>query len=86
MHTQNTTAIDSEKNPASFSGGYGERLIETDMPLFAQNLLGNLPNLEYIASVSGGRIYKGRIPIITSDIEMGLDDQPWIKNRHADDF
>lgn len=85
MHTQNTTAIDSDKNVASFSGGYGERLIETEAPLFAPSLLGNLPNLEYIASISGGRIYKGRIPIITSDIEVSLDDQVWVQDAETQD-
>jgi len=85
MHTQNTTAIDSDKNVASFSGGYGERLIETEAPLFPPSLLGNLPNLEYIASISGGRIYKGRIPIITSEIEVSLDDQVWVQDAEIQD-
>jgi conjugal transfer pilus assembly protein TraD len=85
MHTQNTTAIDSDKNVASFSGGYGERLIETEAPLFPASLLGNLPNLEYIASISGGRIYKGRIPIITSDSEVTLDDQVWVQDAENQD-
>ncbi|WP_227508187.1 conjugative transfer system coupling protein TraD [Marinobacter sp. P4B1] len=80
MHTQNTNAIDNA-NPTSFSGGYGERLIETEMPLFPPALLGNLPNLEYIASFSGGRIRKGRLPIIQSNIEVSLDDQVWMTER-----
>lgn len=82
MHTQNTSAMGGDKDPTNFSGGYGERLIEADVPLFSSNLLGNLPNLEYIASLSGGRIFKGRLPIVTSDMEMSLDHQPWL---HADD-
>ena len=30
-------------------------------------VLGKLPNLQYFASVSGGRIIKGRFPIIDPD-------------------
>jgi conjugal transfer pilus assembly protein TraD len=80
MHTQNTTAID-DSNPTSFSGGYGERLIEAEMPLFPGSMLGNLPNLEFIASISGGKVFKGRIPIITSTIDIALEDQTWLKDQ-----
>lgn len=80
MHTQNTTAIDNE-NPTSFSGGYGERLIEAEMPLFPGSMLGLLPNLEYIASISGGKVIKGRIPIITSDLDISLSDQTWLTDQ-----
>jgi hypothetical protein len=31
--------------------------------------LGQLPNLEYIAKLSGGRVIKGRIPILTSSTQ-----------------
>lgn len=37
---------------------------DTVVPLDA---LGSLPNLEFFASLSGGRLYKGRIPILLSD-------------------
>lgn len=30
-------------------------------------MLGKLPNLQYFASVSGGRIIKGRFPILDPD-------------------
>jgi conjugal transfer pilus assembly protein TraD len=33
--------------------------------LFPQHLLGHLPNFHYIASIAGGRVIKGRLPIIT---------------------
>ncbi|TJH04792.1 hypothetical protein C9161_27800, partial (plasmid) [Escherichia coli] len=33
--------------------------------LFPAQLLGMLPNLEYIAKISGGTIVKGRLPILT---------------------
>ena len=32
-----------------------------------RSVLGKLPNLQYFASVSGGRIIKGRFPILDPD-------------------
>ncbi|HDC1593814.1 TPA: hypothetical protein O7V63_004977, partial [Salmonella enterica] len=43
----------------------GERLMEEEADLFPAQLLGMLPNLEYIAKISGGTIVKGRLPILT---------------------
>ncbi|MCV2219865.1 hypothetical protein [Thauera sp. Sel9] len=34
------------------------------------DVLGKLPNLQYFASVSGGRIIKGRFPIIDPDADV----------------
>jgi conjugal transfer pilus assembly protein TraD len=31
------------------------------------DILGKLPNLQYFASVSGGRLIKGRFPILKHD-------------------
>ena len=79
MHTQNTNAIAGDRDVTNWTGGYGERLIENEMPLFPADLLGQLPNLEFIASVSGGRIIKGRLPIINSKINPELEDMIWLK-------
>ena len=54
-------------NPFHHSGSQGERLLEEESPLFLPQLLGSLPNLEFIAKISGGRIYKGRLPILGKD-------------------
>ncbi|MGE0383536.1 MAG: conjugative transfer system coupling protein TraD [Gammaproteobacteria bacterium] len=51
-------------HPVVFSGGHSERLEEEDAELFPPALLGRLPNLEYVASLSGGRVVKGRLPIL----------------------
>lgn len=80
MQTQNTNAISGDRDPTNWTGGYGERLIETEMDLFPADLLSSLPNLEYIASVSGGRIIKGRFPILTSDINPSPEDMHWVKS------
>jgi conjugal transfer pilus assembly protein TraD len=39
--------------------------MEEEADLFPAQLLGMLPNLEYIAKISGGKIVKGRLPILT---------------------
>jgi len=81
MQTQNTNAISGDRDPTNWTGGYGERLIETEMDLFPADLLGLLPNLEYIASISGGKIVKGRLPILKSDIKPKLEDMHWVQDR-----
>ena len=51
--------------PVLHGGNQGERLMEEEADLFPAQLLGMLPNLEYIAKISGGKIVKGRLPILT---------------------
>lgn len=50
--------------PAMHGGNQAERLMEEEAELFPSALLGMLPNLEYIAKISGGKIIKGRLPIL----------------------
>ena len=38
---------------------------ETEVPVVEPAVLGCLPDLEFFAQVSGGRLIKGRIPILT---------------------
>ena len=55
----------TESGSAMMHGGnIGERLMEEESELFPPQLLGMLPNLEYIAKLAGGRVVKGRIPIL----------------------
>ena len=65
MRTQgyNTQGDDPEK----FTGNQGERLMEEETDMFPPQLLSQLPHLEYIAKVSGGRLVKGRLPILTGE-------------------
>jgi conjugal transfer pilus assembly protein TraD len=67
MRTQGVSTHSS--NPAMFSGNLGERLMEEEGDLFAPQLLGQLPDLHYIAKLSGGRIVKGRLPILKSPLD-----------------
>ncbi len=67
MRTQGVSTHST--NPAVFSGNIGERLMEEEGDLFAPQLLGQLPDLHYIAKLSGGRIVKGRLPILRSRLD-----------------
>ncbi|WP_295413008.1 conjugative transfer system coupling protein TraD, partial [uncultured Thiodictyon sp.] len=51
-------------NPVLYTGNTGERVVEEEVELFSPAWLGQLPNFEYIAKLSGGRIVKGRLPIL----------------------
>jgi conjugal transfer pilus assembly protein TraD len=47
-----------------FSTSYSSQLSESFEEMVPADVLGKLPNLQYFASVSGGRIIKGRFPIL----------------------
>ena len=64
MRTQGLTS--QTESPLMFTANTGERLMEEEGDLFPPQLLGMLPNLEYIAKISGGKIIKGRLPILTN--------------------
>jgi conjugal transfer pilus assembly protein TraD len=50
-----------------FSSSYSTQLTESFEEVVPADILGKLPNLQYFASVSGGRIIKGRFPILDPD-------------------
>ena len=62
MRTQGTTTQGA--NPVFYTSNLGERLLQEETTLFPTALLGQLPDLEFIAKLSGGAFYKGRIPIL----------------------
>ena len=62
MRSQGSTTDSS--NPVLYTGNTGERVVEEEVELFSPAWLGQLPNFEYIAKLSGGRIVKGRLPIL----------------------
>ncbi len=81
VYAQSTTAVVGERDVTHFSGGYDERRVEdTRAELFAQEFLGRLPDLHYVASVSAGRIVKGRIPLL-SDEQARARRFPWLRAR-----
>jgi conjugal transfer pilus assembly protein TraD len=50
-----------------FSMGYTVQVTEAMEAMIPVDVLGKLPNLQFFASVSGGRILKGRFPILNPD-------------------
>ncbi|MGP9797048.1 conjugative transfer system coupling protein TraD [Halomonas sp. 86] len=64
MRTQGQNTLADQ--PIMHGGNQGERLMEEESELFPAALLGMLPNLEFVANISGGQFVKGRIPILTA--------------------
>ena len=62
MRTQGQNTHGDE--PIMHGGNQGERLMEEESELFPSQLLGMLPNLEFIAKISGGLLIQGRLPIL----------------------
>jgi conjugal transfer pilus assembly protein TraD len=61
-----SNGLNSSENIAHYSGSSGQSLNWGEHELFPQHLLGQLPNFHYIASIAGGRVIKGRLPVITN--------------------
>jgi conjugal transfer pilus assembly protein TraD len=59
----------SDAHLGDFSSSYSTQLSESFEEMVPADIFGKLPNLQYFASVSGGRIIKGRFPIIDPDAE-----------------
>jgi len=57
----------SDTHLGDFSASNSTQLTESFEELVPADVLGKLPNLQYFASVAGGRILKGRFPIIDPD-------------------
>ncbi len=74
--------MDSEM-PVLHSGGQNEVLREEEAEMFPGALLGALPNLEYIAKISGGKIIKGRLPILIEDPESASEEAKLEASRKA---
>ena len=62
MRTQGFNA--SNDNLDGIGANIGERLMEEEADMFPKELMGQLPDLEYVASFAGGKLVKGRIPIL----------------------
>ncbi len=67
-------SMDSEV-PVLHSGGQNEVLREEEADMFPAPMLGSLPNLEYIAKISGGKIVKGRLPILIDDPDAAKEEK-----------
>ena len=64
----------SDAHLGDFTSVYSSQLSESMEELIPADILGKLPNLQYFASVSGGRIIKGRFPILDPDHDRPIAD------------
>ncbi len=60
--TQGTNT--AAENPLAFGASITEQLGESPAPMIQPAYLGFLPNLEFFAVISGGIVYKGKLPIL----------------------
>lgn len=65
MRTQGFNASNDDLD--GLGANIGERLMEEEADMLPMQLVGQLPNLEYVASFVGGKLVKGRIPILKWD-------------------
>jgi conjugal transfer pilus assembly protein TraD len=81
--TQNTNTMGSGDNPLLYNGTYGTRTTDADAPLVDPTILDSIPDLEFIANISAGRVVKGRVPILEARSGSGnlLDEIPWMKEQ-----
>ncbi len=61
------TSASASDAPGRFAANFTRRTTATREELVAPDWLGRLPNTEFFASLAGGRILKGRIPILVQD-------------------
>lgn len=52
------------EDPVDFDGGYAQSMETDSAPLFTASMFSKLPNMHYLARLTGGRIVKGRFPIM----------------------
>ena len=57
----------SSESPLTMSGSESTGIQETREPAVPPAALGSLPNFEYYARISGGKLVKGRFPLLTGD-------------------
>ncbi|MDP1939798.1 MAG: conjugal transfer protein TraD, partial [Gallionella sp.] len=50
-----------------YQSSYQETMLAEEVELFPAAMLGNLPPLHFLARMSGGRIIKGRLPILKAE-------------------
>lgn len=68
-HIEYSQATDAKSDsPGAFGYKLTEAMKETEVPIVSPDLLGCLPNLEFFAQISGGKLLKGRIPILNDDL------------------
>jgi len=57
----------ADEHVAEYSGSIGHRLKEELQDTVPADVVGKLPSMQFFAAVSGGRLFKGRIPVLLAD-------------------
>lgn len=57
--------------PGHFSASASRQISSTREDIIPCDVLGKLPNCEFFASLAGGRLVKGRTPILVADMPKG---------------
>ena len=60
------TSTQSDSAATGFTGGEGVTVTDKQIEVVPPDVLGMLPNHQYFALLAGGRLYKGRQPVLTS--------------------
>ncbi|MEW5890941.1 MAG: conjugative transfer system coupling protein TraD [Pseudomonadota bacterium] len=64
VSTSHNQGSETEATMIEFRGSVTKSMGEKEAPLVSPDVLTRLPNLQYFAMVAGGRIVKGRLPVI----------------------
>lgn len=60
----NSSTTRTEEPGMEYGGSVSNSVSEQAAALFPGYLLGKLPDLQYVAAISGGKIFKGRLPLL----------------------
>ena len=71
VQAQSGSGTSTSESMLAFSSSYGERLMKTREDMFPQELLGQLPILQYVARLADGRKLKMRLPILINNDKPG---------------
>lgn len=78
VQVQTATAGSTGTSMLDFTSSQGERLMKTREYAFPQELLGQLPILQYVARLADGRKLKMRLPVLINSEKTG-ERAPWLK-------
>jgi len=60
------TSTQSDSAATGFTGGEGVTVKDQLIEVVPPDILGMLPNHQYFALLAGGKLYKGRQPVLTT--------------------
>lgn len=77
VQAQSGSGSSTSDSMLSYSSSYGERLMKTREDMFPQELLGQLPILQYVARLADGRKLKMRLDVLINKDAPGRR-APWL--------